>query len=250
MTTLTSSAPFSVESTLGEIVAARPALARVFERLGLDYCCGGKQTLAAACARKGLKPEAVIELVTLEAAATANRTDGSREDAINAAHLSLTQLADHIEATHHAYVKTELPRLAEMAERVARKHGWRDARLPGVWQLVLELGNEMFSHMQKEERVLFPFVRQIDQDPTSGFHCGSIANPIRQMEAEHEIAGNAVARLRELTDGFTPDAESCNTHRGLLAGLAEFESDLHLHVHKENNILFPRALERAAQAGA
>jgi len=236
----TTTSQFTPETTIGAIVAARPALARVFERLGLDYCCGGKQTLAAACGRKGLDPQTVA--VMLEAAAVAV-VAGPVE--VDAAGMTLAQLADHIEQTHHRYVKTELPRLLEMAERVGRKHGWRDARLPEVYQTVLALTEEMMNHMHKEEAVLFPIVRDIEVGAADGFHCGSIANPIRQMEREHESAGNATARLRELTNGFTPGPEDCNTHRALLAGLADFEADLHRHVHKENNILFPRALARA-----
>jgi len=236
----TSTAPqFTPETAIGSMVSAQPGLARVFERLGLDYCCGGKQTLAQACANKGLDAATVIAM--LEAASVAPTTE------MDPAGMTLTQLADHIEQTHHVYVKAELPRLVEMAEKVAHKHAWRDARLPAVAATVVALANEMTSHMQKEEMILFPLVRQIYAGETSGFHCGSIANPIRVMEAEHESAGNATARLRELTDGFTPDAEACNTHRTLLASLAEFESDLHRHVHKENNILFPRALAKEKQ---
>ena len=239
---IATSTRFTPETQLGAIVAARPALARVFERIGLDYCCGGKQSLALACERKGLDSQIILAAIeAAEAALSAGPVE------VDAAGMTLTELADHIEQTHHHYVKTELPRLVEMAERVARKHGSRDARLQEVWQTVVDLTNEMFSHMQKEEHILFPIVRQIDSGAGDGFHCGSIANPIRQMEAEHESAGNATARLRELTGGFLPDAESCNTHRALLAGLEEFESDLHRHVHKENNILFPRTLARAGQ---
>jgi regulator of cell morphogenesis and NO signaling len=239
----TTAPAFTRETMLGDIVAARPALARVFERLGLDYCCGGKRPLAAACA--GRKLDVAIVLALLEAAVTGPETGPAEVDA---ADMTLTQLADHIEQTHHTYLKAELPRLVEMAGRVAMKHGWRDARLPAVSQTVGALADEMSNHMWKEEKVLFPIVRAIDAGATDGFHCGSIANPIRQMEAEHESAGNAVARLRELTDGFTPTPESCNTHRALLAGLAELESDLHRHVHKENNILFPRAIARTGRS--
>jgi regulator of cell morphogenesis and NO signaling len=239
--TATPTAPlFTAHTTLGELVAAHPALARVFERLGLDYCCGGKRPLVVACRAKGLDPETVGG----EMAAALAGAAGPAE--VDAAALTLTELADHIEQTHHVYVKAELLRLVEMAGRVTRKHAWRDARLPEVSELVVALAEEMYSHMRKEEMILFPFVRQIDAGaPADGFHCGSIANPIRVMEAEHESAGSVVARLRELTDGFTPTEESCNTHRALLAGLAEFEADLHRHVHKENNILFPRTLARA-----
>lgn len=232
------------ESTIGQLVAARPLLARLFDRLGIDYCCGGKQTLAAACARRGLDTATTIALLE---SATAALATGPAE--VDAAAMGLAELADHIETTHHAYLKDELPRLVEMADRVAAKHGGRDARLPELAVVVRTLAAEMFSHMQKEEIVLFPAVRAIEAGATASIHCGSIANPIRQMEAEHEAAGQLTAHLRELTDGFTPDADACNTHRALLAGLAAFESDLHRHVHKENNILFPRALEQA-EAGA
>jgi regulator of cell morphogenesis and NO signaling len=237
--------PFTIETKLGDIVAAQPGLARIFERLGLDYCCGGKQPLAQACARIGL--DATSILATLAAAGDAAKNS----PVVNPAELTLTQLADHIEHTHHVYVKTELPRLEEMAVRVATKHGWRDARLVEMGRVVTELTAEMTAHMEKEEKILFPFIRQIEAGAADHFHCGSIANPISQMEAEHEAAGAAVAHLRLLTNGFLPDAEACNTHRALLAGLAEFEVDLHQHVHKENNILFPRALDKVAQrAGA
>jgi regulator of cell morphogenesis and NO signaling len=161
--------------------------------------------------------------------------------------MSLASLADHIEQTHHRYLKEELPALVEKADRVAEKHGWRDSRLPAVADTVRTLAGEMFHHMAKEEQVLFPLVRELERTGTVSGHCGSIANPIRQMEYEHDGAGAAVARLRELTDGFVPDADACNTHRALLAELARLETDLHEHVHKENNVLFPRALALEAQ---
>ena len=239
MATTFNASVISPATTLGALVAAQPGLARVFERLDLDYCCGGKQTLAAACARRGLDVATTVALLESTQAAQAA---GPVE--VDAAALGLAELADHIVATHHAYLKTELPRLVELADRVGRKHGWRDARLPEVAATVRELAVEMLGHMQKEERVLFPAVRDIEA--AAGRGGGHLAAPIAQMEAEHESAGRLTAWLREITGGFTPDAQACNTHRALLSGLAEFESDLHRHVHKENNILFPRAVALAA----
>jgi regulator of cell morphogenesis and NO signaling len=232
MSSVATASALTPESTVGELVAARPLLARVFEKLGVDYCCGGKQSLAAVCARRGL--DLPTMLTVLESAAAALAT-GPVE--VDAAAMGQPELCDHIEAVHHAYLKSELPRLVEMADRVAVKHGWRDGRLEEVRAAVRDLAEEMLSHMQKEELILFPLVRQIAAGGSA-----DLAGPIARMEAEHESAGNLTARLRLLTDGFTPGTDACNTHRALLAGLEEFEADLHRHVHKENNILFPRAL--------
>ena len=228
------------ETRIGELVAARPGLARFFEELRIDFCCGGRQSLATACQGRGLSVPTVITM--LEAAVTALAAAPAEVDA---AGMSLGGLADHIERTHHAYLKDELPRLVEMAERVAYKHGHRDGRLAEIATTVRALAEEMFSHMHKEEQVLFPLVREIEAGPRGGF-AASLAEPIRCMEMEHDDAGRATERLRELTDGFMPDAEACNTHRALLDGLARFEADLHRHVHKENNVMFPRALALAA----
>ncbi|MEI6106595.1 MAG: iron-sulfur cluster repair di-iron protein [Opitutae bacterium] len=231
------------ETTIGALVAARPLLARSFQKLAMDYCCGGKQTLAAACARRGLDVAATIaQLESADLALAAGPAE------VNAAAMGLAELADHIVTTHHAYLKAELPRLTEMADRVSTKHGWRDHRLPEVAAAVATLAGEMLNHMQKEEHILFPAVRAIAAGTEAGRCGGDLSGPIRQMEAEHESAGQLTAKLRELTDDFTPNAEACNTHRALLAGLAEFESDLHRHVHKENNVLFPRTLALAANA--
>jgi regulator of cell morphogenesis and NO signaling len=234
-----SSLEFTPETRIGAIVAAYPVLGRLFEGLQIDYCCGGKQTLAFAAASRGLSVETVVAMLQ---DATAALAAGPTE--VDASAMSLSELADHIEQTHHHYLKEELPRFLEMAERVARKHGWRDPRLAPMAATVQELAGEMMSHMAKEEKILFPLMRKLEKGEQA-----DLTAPILQMEAEHIGAEELTARLRLLTDGFVPDAEACNTHRALLAGLAEFEADLKRHVHKENNVLFPRAMAQAAVNG-
>jgi regulator of cell morphogenesis and NO signaling len=162
--------------------------------------------------------------------------------------MSVTELVDHIEDTHHAFLRKELPRLAELARKVASRHGEKDPRLHRVHQTVAGMSIELLQHMRKEEQCLFPMIRQLDlgvQAPWA--YCGTIANPIRQMEAEHDDAGAALVRLRELTDDFSPPIWACNTYRALLAALAYFERDMHSHMHKENNVLFPAALKMEAR---
>ncbi len=227
---------FSPSARVGDIVAAQPLLAGVFARLGIDYCCGGKISLAEACAAKRFDPATVA--VLLDAAAH----PGASSAHIDAAGMTLTALADHIESTHHAYLKQELPVMLEQAQRVAMTHAWRDERLTAVGATVEALATEMADHMRKEEQVLFPLVRELERSGGAGSTAVAMAKSIAEMEAEHDAAGRALATLRELTDGFVPDQDACNTHRALLAGLARLEHDLHQHVHKENNVLFPRAL--------
>jgi regulator of cell morphogenesis and NO signaling len=244
MATISTSTNFSLTDTVGSIVTKRPALSRVFELHGIDYCCGGKIPLADACAKKGLDPQQVLALREAAAAATPVGT-------VDPASMTLTALADHIEATHHAYVRAELPRLEAMTKKVATVHGEHDARLAQVHEVFLGLQWEMTSHMMKEERILFPMIRQLEaSDSVPAFHCGSLANPINVMEAEHDQVGGALAKMRELTDGFTPPDWACNTYRAMLDGLAHLERDTHQHVHKENNILFPRAIAMEAQKQA
>lgn len=236
---------FTPATKVGDIVAAQPNLARVFERVGIDYCCGGKKTLADVCQTKGLDVGTFV--VLLDAAAHLSPSPST----VDPLSMTLTALADHIEQRHHAYLKAELPEMVEKADRVAHKHSWRDPRLVDVANAVRTFAMEMFEHMEKEEQVLFPIVRELERgDRAATDQCGTIANPIRAMEHEHDSAGNLVAQLRELTDGFTPVGECCNTHRALLSDLARLESDLHEHVHKENNVLFPRALALEGKTAA
>ncbi len=226
-----------MKDTVGAIVTRHPALARVFEQKGVDYCCGGNKTLDDACREQRLESEAF--LATLQ-----ESLSDADEKIVDAAAMSLTELADHIEQTHHAYLRSEFPRLDELSAKVASAHGDHDARLYKVRETFLALADELSSHMMKEEQILFPMIRQLDSsESVPDFHCGSLANPIHQMEAEHDDAGSALKKLRTLTDDYAAPEWACNTFRAMLHALVTFEGDLHQHIHKENNVLFPRAID-------
>lgn len=225
-----------LNETVGQIVARQPALAPIFERHRIDYCCGGKKTLAAACQEAGKDPQQFLaELLRL--------AQGTQQQPVDPAAMTLTDLSDHIEQTHHRYLREELPRIKEMTAKVASVHGEMDPRLPAVHETFLALMQELTSHMMKEESILFPMIRMLEAGTVPpAFHCGSIANPMNQMEVEHKHAGSALALLRELTCGYQAPEWGCNTYRVMLHALSRLEEDLHLHIHKENNVLFPRAL--------
>jgi regulator of cell morphogenesis and NO signaling len=227
---------FHIDDTVGAIVRDRPSLSRLFEEAKVDYCCGGKKTLEEACGAVGIDPRAF--LARLEDYATTETIPS-----VNFAELSLTELANHIESIHHAYLHNELPRLEQMVKKVAAVHGDKEPRLNQVKDLFLALSAELAAHLFKEEQILFPMIRQLEaSDSLPIFHCGTVGNPIRQMEFEHDNAGLILAQLRKLTDDYTPPEWACNTYRALLDSLLTFEQDMHQHIHKENNILFPRAV--------
>jgi regulator of cell morphogenesis and NO signaling len=229
------------EVTVGQLVVERPSRARVFERLGIDFCCGGKKPLTQACREKGLDPEEVLRALD---------EGGPDAGAADVSSMTLIQLCDHIEQTHHALLKAELPHLEAISRRVAGVHGEAHPWTLELAQVLSGFAEELGSHMFKEERILFPWIRALEAaGGRADAHCaGSISNPIRMMEYEHDAAGQALARMRELSGGFAPPAGACNTFIALLDGVARVEADMHQHVHKENNILFPRAaaLERSA----
>jgi len=230
-------ARFTLQTSVGEIVAQQPQTSRTFEKMGIDYCCGGKKTLEEACQKKGLDPDNILYMLE-EIASVGSGTHDEVKD------MSLSELADHIEKTHHAYLRKELPRLEEIARKVALAHGEHDVRLYQVREIIHNLAEELFSHMLKEERILFPIIRQMEKSENMPvFHCGTIANPIWQMEHEHDETGEALQALRRLTDNFTLPKGACNTYRVMIHELSTLEEDLHRHIHKENNILFPHALE-------
>jgi regulator of cell morphogenesis and NO signaling len=226
-----------LETEVGQWVAERPAASRVFEAFGIDYCCGGRVSLERACAARKINPRDI--LAQLEQSTAAN--EKGSESWLSA---PLTALCNHIEQTHHAYLKTELPRLTAMIEKVIRAHGAKHPEMVQVQQSFADLRAELEPHMFKEEQILFPAIRRLEQSaaPTI-FPFGTIENPIRMMEHEHDNAGECLQRIRELTADFRVPDDVCNTYRALLDGLHTLEEDMHRHIHKENSILFPRAVK-------
>jgi regulator of cell morphogenesis and NO signaling len=237
---------FSPQTLVGEIAAQMPLSVRVFERLGIDFCCGGKMPRGVACEAQALDPATVLEeiqQVARQAQGTAPAADWTAA--------RLGALIDHILTTHHVYMKSQLPRLEAMLEKILHKHGARhgDVLLP-LAETFRPMKAELDGHLMKEEMVLFPLIRSLEGGigpQNRSFHCGSVQNPIRVMVMEHDSAGEALARLRELTAGYTPPEDACNTFRAFYAELADMERDLHQHIHLENNILFPRAVKLEAQ---
>lgn len=232
--------------TVREIAAGNPAAVRVFEKYGIDYCCGGKVPLAEACAARNLDLDEVV--ASLEAV-TAPQTPGTRDWAEE----PLAGLAAHIVDTHHAYVNREVPRLNQLATEVVSRHGDTRKELSEIQAKLAELGEEMIEHQGKEEVVLFPYIGKLERyaagsgaKPRSCF--GSVVHPIAMMTRDHDFAGNLMAEIRVLSQDYTPPAAACPTFCAFYAGLLEFEQDLHRHIHLENNILFPRAVALEASA--
>jgi regulator of cell morphogenesis and NO signaling len=232
------------DTRIADIATAKPATIKVFQRYNIDFCCGGKRPLAEACQERHMT---FGELrFALEAAEAAGRPD------LPSAEAPLQELVRFIVDHYHADLREELPRLGQMAAKVLNVHGGRHPEvIPALEATFRALREELEMHMMKEERVLFPYVVRLEEMaaagrtlPTSPF--GSIDAPIGAMEHEHDDAGRALARMRELTRGYRPPEGACNTFRGLYHGLEQLETALHEHIHLENNVLFPRAarLER------
>ena len=226
------------ETPVGAIVAERLGRARVFERLGIDYCCHGATPLGEACKKLSLD----VGRVLAELAESDQRGASEDADRVDYSAMSASSLADHIVSTHHAYLYEELPRLAGLIDKVVAAHSGNHPELVDLRRTFAALQQELEMHLMKEERVLFPLVKQLEaaRQPFS-IHCGTVENPIRVMEHEHDSAGSALERIRELTNRYQVPADGCASFTALYDGLSRLESDLHLHIHKENNILFPKA---------
>jgi regulator of cell morphogenesis and NO signaling len=236
--------------TVGEVAASSAVAVNILDQYGIDYCCGGKRPFEDVCREKGLSPTRVAnEIETAAAVLPARSKDW------NAA--PLREIIRHIVSTHHEYLKLELPRIAQRLRKVVEVHGETDpAALDELDNVFEGLRQELSLHMHKEEMMLFPAINRYEAAARSGWPLpaapfGSIENSIGVMEAEHDSAGLALTRIRELTVDLQPPPFACSTYRAMLDGLKALETDLHSHIHLENNILFPRAIaiEKRCAAG-
>jgi len=223
----------SPTATIADLVLEAPGRARIFEQLGLDYCCGGKKSLADACERRGLDVDAVVTALAVDGPAGADDIAG----------LTVAELCDHIVATHHERLRVELPRLSTLWEKVVRAHGKERAELAEVRSMFELLRVELEQHTGEEETTLFPACRRLDE---TGVVEAALLDELPGLEGDHAAAGNLLERLSELTGGYDLEHAMCNTHRAAIDGLRELQSDLHVHIHEENNVLFPRVREAAA----
>jgi regulator of cell morphogenesis and NO signaling len=225
--------------TVGELVSEDFRTAAVFEQFGIDFCCNGRRTLDDACRAAAADPVTVVHALRSLPLETGADDEASR--------WPISTLIDVIVSTHHAYVRAALPVIAKHLAKLDEVHGSRHSELARVAATFRQVAADLMLHMVKEEQVLFPYVRHlaeagdddVEREPSP---FGTVANPIRMMEREHEEAGNGMRLIRMLTNDYTAPADGCTTYAVTMAELREFERDLHRHVHLENNVLFPAAL--------
>lgn len=228
----------SREKTVRELALENPAAPRVFEELGIDYCCGGELSLGQACARAHVSLERVA--CSLEAAERApQERDWQGEP--------LLELIAHIKNTHHRYTRAEIKRLRQLLDKVCAVHGANHPELLELWKTFGELAQELTVHMMKEEAVLFPYIERMEEaviakEPVLPPPFGAVRNPIAMMRHEHDAAGAALRQMRAASHGYVVPPDACLSYQTLYQALAAFELDLHQHIHLENNILFPRAI--------
>ncbi|HZT57770.1 MAG TPA: iron-sulfur cluster repair di-iron protein [Pyrinomonadaceae bacterium] len=229
------------DKTVREYAVETPNATRVFEKLKIDYCCGGGRSLGDACAAAGVGVEEVARLLEQAHTFTGETPEGLRSG-------TLAELIDYILDKHHAFTRDELDRLSALAEKVASKHGANHPELTRVRALFAQLCDDLRPHMFKEEMILFPYVKQMEQAAANGRPMpyapfGTVGNPVRVMMSEHDTAGDILRELRATTADYTAPADACVSYQTLYRALEELEKDLHQHIHLENNILFPRAVE-------
>jgi len=233
----------TTDMTVRDVAIKLPQSTRLFEKLKIDYCCGGNRPLADACASAGVDVEQVREMLT---EVTESKPNNSEAQSFQ--NLPLTELITHIIHTHHAFTRSELERLRLLADRVLAAHGGNHPELVHLSELFMRLCADLSPHMFKEEHVLFPYITALTESanqnrpvPVASF--GTVNNPIRRMMMEHDNAGEILLELRSLTSDYIVPADACMSYRTLYGALEDLEKDLHQHIHLENNILFPRALD-------
>lgn len=233
----------SSEMTVREVAMQVPESTRLFETLKIDYCCGGNRPLSQACATAGVEVDNLMEQLTAlgKSAATDTTT-------LDFQKLSLTELITHIVETHHVFTKSEMERIQALSTKVIGVHGTNHPELLTVGELFQRLCADLAPHMFKEEQVLFPYIKAMDQARTKGLPApfapfGTVNNPIRMMMMEHDTAGDILRRLRAVTSDYQVPADGCISFQTFYQALEGLEKDLHQHIHLENNILFPKAAE-------
>ncbi|WP_423147156.1 iron-sulfur cluster repair di-iron protein [Rubrolithibacter danxiaensis] len=229
------------EETIGEIVAKDYRKAQVFKKFGIDFCCGGKKTLTEVCEKKGIDADAVEKELSLINGENKNSENDFQK-------WDIGFLSDYIINTHHQYVKENTAFINELAHKVARVHGDRHPEAISVAEVFSRIGQDLTLHMAKEEKILFPFIKELANTQKNGGMLqkaafGKVSNPIQLMEMEHEQAGEDFETIRELTDDYRLPADACSSYTILYKKLEEYENDLNRHVHLENNILFPKAIQ-------
>ena len=230
------------EKTVRDLALESSSATRVFERLGIDYCCGGDKPLEEACRAENLTLDEVqnaLDEAQRESDSAVVR-DWQREP--------LSELIAHINATHHRYVRQEITRLGPLFEKVCGVHGKSHPELPHIQAVFRGLAQELTQHMMKEEMILFPYIVRMEEaviqgEPVLPPPFGTVANPVAMMEHEHDSAGSALRAIHGASNGYVAPDGACTSYQALYRALAEFEADLHQHIHLENNILFPRALK-------
>lgn len=240
---------FNTSAIVRDVAQQLPSSIRVFEDLGIDYCCGGKKSIAEACQQIGVSPELLLQKLGKLDEPLVEPDFAPWEEG------SLTTLTQHIIQTHHAFVRNEILRLNSLFEKVRSRHGSAHPELTAMALIFGSIAEDMLNHMQKEEQVLFPYIERLEQDSCAGLlppatPFGSVNLPVECMMRDHEKVGKEMQQIREFSNSFTLPEGACLSYRALYDGLRDFEHDLHQHVHLENNILFPRTIELESKACA
>lgn len=227
----------NIEPTIGEIVANDFRAASMFKEAGIDFCCGGNKSLSVACKEKGADESLLIQQLE-----TLAQTPVS--GAMNFKEWDLSFLSDYIVNTHHKFVLKNLPELVFYTQKIANVHGEHHPELLEVASLFTKINEELLQHLKNEEEVLFPAIKEAEKNASAEVKA-TIVSEITRMQGEHEFAGGAMDKINVLTHNYFIPEDACNTYRVSLKLLEQFEDDLHIHVHLENNILYPKALKLA-----